>query len=290
MSELRLQGKNSDGTHLTLTGVDGSEYLLRISDTLRATVNQPRLTSVPTEEVEETISVKEIQRRLRAGELPDFIARDGNTTLDKVLRFAGPILQEREFILSKARTAVLHKDSRNELTFLDVVVEKLTPRGVDGDDISWNTWRLTDGTWHIECQYPNRDGDGVATWNFDLSRLAINASDSNGAWLIGAQAPARTVEPGIINVAPDHPARIPDLEPEAPAKVDLPGASSLFSPVVVEEERPETPRLVAVRETPNAQDAEDGVTARAKIPSWDEIMFGHKNSSEEKSDNSLFDE
>jgi hypothetical protein len=58
--------------------------------------------------------------------------------------------------------------------------------------------------------------------------------------------------------------------------VELPGASSLFSPVVVEEEKPETPRLVAIRDTPTAADSEDGVVARAKIPSWDEIMFGSK--------------
>ncbi len=296
MCELRLQGKNSDGTHLTLTGPDGSDYLLRISDTLRATINQPRLTAVPTDAVEETISVKEIQRRLRAGELPDFIARDGNTTVDKVMRFSGPILQEREFILNKARTAVMHKDSiRNDVTFLDVVIEKLVPRGVDSDDIEWNTWRLADGTWHIECHYPNRDGDGIATWNFDLSRLSISATDNNGAWLIDANPPARKVEPGIIRVDADHPVRIPTIDAAAPEKVELPGASSLFAPVVVETEeeaKPDLPRLVAVRETPTPQDAEDGVTARAKIPSWDEIMFGHKApaKSEEPDDGSLFDQ
>jgi hypothetical protein len=298
MSELRLQGKNAEGTHLTLTDNDGSEFTVRISDTLRATVNQPRLTAVPTEDANETISVKEIQRRLRAGELPDFIARDGNTTLDKVMRFAGPILQEREFILSKARTAVMRKDARNDVTFLEAVVTKLVPRGVDEDDITWNTWRLADATWHIECHYPNRDGDGIATWNFDLSRLSISPTDNNGAWLIDVEAPARVIEPGIIHAEPHHPARFESIEPEiedAPAKVELPGASSLFSPVV-EEEKPETPRLVAVREPASAQDAEDGVTARAKIPSWDEIMFGHKtaateeNTSQNSSGDSLFDE
>ncbi|MEO0011420.1 MAG: hypothetical protein RIQ39_1009, partial [Actinomycetota bacterium] len=36
------------------------------------------------------------------------------------------------------------------------------------------------------------------------------------------------------------------------------------------------PRLVAIRDTPTAADSEDGVVARAKIPSWDEIMFGSK--------------
>ena len=272
MSELRLNGKNNEGTHLTLVDNDGTEFSLRISDTLRATVNQPRLTSVPSSDEETTISVKEIQRRLRAGDAPEVIAREGNTTVDKVARFSGPILQEREYILSQARTAGLRKDAtRLDISFLDAVVGKLVPRGVDADDLSWNTWRLPDTTWHIELHYPNRDGNGIATWNFDTSRRTINPTDDNGAWLIGEEAPARVIEPGFINSEPSHPSRV-----EAPAPIDLPGASSLFSPVVVEEEKPETPRLVAIRDTPTAADAEDGVVARAKIPSWDEIMFGSK--------------
>jgi hypothetical protein len=181
-------------------------------------------------------------------------------------------LQEREYILSQARTAPLRKDStRLDISFLEAVVSKLVPRGVDADDLSWNTWRLPDATWHIELNYPNRDGNGVATWNFDTSRRTINPTDDNGAWLIGEEAPARVIEPGFINSEPSHPSRV-----EAVTPVDLPGASSLFSPVVVEEEKPETPRLVAIRDTPTAADAEDGVVARAKIPSWDEIMFGSK--------------
>jgi hypothetical protein len=272
MSELRINGKNEEGTHLNLVDNDGAEFTLRISDTLRATVNQPRLTSVPSHDAEETVSVKEIQRRLRAGDAPEVIAREGNTTVDKVARFSGPILQEREYILSQARSAALRKDSsRLDISFLEAVVSKLIPRGVDADDLSWNTWRLPDATWHIELHYPNRDGNGIATWNFDTSRRTINPTDDNGAWLIGEEAPARVIEPGFINSEPTHPSRV---EPVAP--VELPGASSLFSPVVVEEEKPETPRLVAIRDTPTAADAEDGVVARAKIPSWDEIMFGSK--------------
>lgn len=272
MSELRLNGKNSEGTHLTLVDNDGTEFSLRISDTLRATVNQPRLASVPSGDEETTISVKEIQRRLRAGDAPEVIAREGNTTVDKVARFSGPILQEREYILSQARSAGLRKDAtRLDISFLEAVVAKLVPRGVDADDLSWNTWRLPDATWHIELHYPNRDGNGIATWNFDTSRRTINPTDDNGAWLIGEEAPARVIEPAIIHAEPSHPSRI-----ETPAPVDLPGASSLFSPVVVEDEKPETPRLVAIRDTPTAADAEDGVVARAKIPSWDEIMFGSK--------------
>jgi hypothetical protein len=265
MTELRLTGKSEDGSHINLVDNHGTEFSLRISDTLRATVNQPRLSSVPSIDAVETISVKEIQRRLRAGDSFEQIARDGQITVEKVERFSGPIMQEREYILDRARELVMRKDvHRIEMTFRDVVLAKLAPRGVDTDEVNWNTWRLADGTWHIELHYPNRDGNGVATWNFDLSRRALGATDDNGAWLIDEDAPARPVSTGIIHSEPTHPSRL-----------ETPSVADIFEPVV--EEKPETPRLAVIRETPSAADSQDGITARAKVPSWDEIMFGHKS-------------
>ncbi|CAN2191522.1 Protein of unknown function DUF3071 [Candidatus Nanopelagicaceae bacterium] len=281
MTELRLTGKSDDGSHINLVDNDGTEFSLRISDTLRATVNQPRLSSVPSIETVETISVKEIQRRLRAGDSFEQIAREGQTTVEKVERFSGPIMQEREYILDRARELVMRKDvHRIEMTFRDVVLAKLAPRGVDTDEVSWNTWRLADGTWHIELHYPNRDGNGVATWNFDLSRRALGATDDNGAWLIDEDAPARPTSTGIIHSEPTHPSRIETPRIDTPRvdtpRVDTPRVADIFEPVV--EEKPETPRLAVIRETPTAADSQDGITARAKVPSWDEIMFGHKSS------------
>jgi hypothetical protein len=264
MTELRLTGKSEDGNHLALVDNEGAEFSLRISDTLRATVNQPRLTSVPTVDSVETMSVKEIQRRLRAGESFDQVAREGRITVEKVERFSGPIMQEREYILDRARELVMRKDiHRVEMTFADVVIAKLAPRGVDTDEISWNTWRLLDGTWHIELSYPNRDGNGVATWNFDLSRRALDASDANGAWLIDEDAPSPRLTSGIIHSEPTHPSRIAEIL-ETPVSEKAP-------------ERVEAPRLAVIRETPTSADAQDGITARAKVPSWDEIMFGQKS-------------
>jgi hypothetical protein len=271
MTELRLDGKTEDGNHLSLVDNDGNNYSVRISDTLRATVNQPRLTSVPAVDATQSMSVKEIQRRLRAGESFEQIAREGQITVDKVERFSGPIMQEREYILSNARSLVMRKDAhRTVLTFAEVVLAKLAPRGVDIDQITWNTWRLADGTWHIELHYPNRDGNGIATWNFDLARRALDASDDNGAWLIDEEAPARTAAPAIIYAEPTHPSRLEEAKPE-PEIVRI--ADLLNAP----EEKPETPRLAVIRETPSAADSQDGITARAKVPSWDEIMFGRKS-------------
>jgi len=256
MSELRLTGKNPDGTHLTLTNPIGEEFTVRISDTLRATVNQPRLAAVVASDDAETMSVKEIQRRLRAGETMDAIARDGHISVEKVERFAGPILQERVYILDQAFSVVLRKESaRDQETFEDVVISRLAPMGVDSDSLSWNTWRIDDGTWTIDLAYPNRDGHGSATWNFDLNRRSITATNENARWMLGQDPAPRAQTPGLVHAEPTHPSRIVDSIPDP-------------EPVR------ETPRLVAIRETPREEDRAEGISARAKVPSWDEIMFG----------------
>ena len=293
MSELRLTGKTPDGVHIALTDNDGAEYTLRISDTLRATVNQPRLTSVPVADESAVMSVKEIQRRLRAGETMDAIAREGNISVDKVERFAGPILQERLFIIDQVHALSPRRDGkesgRDSITVLDVITSKLAPRGVDLDSLDWNTWRLDDGTWTIELHYPNRDGMGVAQFSYDTQRRTFTPLDDNAAWMLGEEAPARRIESGLIYSEPNHPSRVTErVEPREPIRIDSAPIRSVASslddlpdndPTDEEFEAEiarETPRLVSIRETPAPGDKQDGITSRAKVPSWDEIMFGQK--------------
>jgi hypothetical protein len=293
MSELRLNGKTPDGVHIALTDNNGAEYTLRISDTLRATVNQPRLTSVPVTDENAAMTVKEIQRRLRAGETMDSIARDGNISVDKVERFSGPILQERLFIIDQVHSLTPRRDGkdtgREALTYLDIVISKLAPRGVDVASLNWNTWRLDDGTWTIELHYPNRDGMGAAQFTYDTHRRTIAPLDDNAAWMMGEDAPIRRIEAGLIYSEPTHPSRAAERsEPREPIRIDSAPIRSIASslddlpdndPTDEEFEAEitrETPRLVSIRETPTPGDKQDGITARAKVPSWDEIMFGQK--------------
>lgn len=293
MSELRLNGKTPDGVHIALTDNNGAEYTLRISDTLRATINQPRLTSVPVTDENAAMTVKEIQRRLRAGETMDSIARAGNISVDKVERFSGPILQERLFIIDQVHSLTPRRDGkdtgREALTYLDIVISKLAPRGVDVDSLDWNTWRLDDGTWTIELHYPNRDGMGAAQFTYDTHRRTIAPLDDNAAWMMGEDAPIRRIEAGLIYSEPTHPSRAAERsEPREPIRIDSAPIRSIASslddlpdndPTDEEFEAEitrETPRLVSIRETPTPGDKQDGITARAKVPSWDEIMFGQK--------------
>ncbi|CAB4832221.1 unannotated protein [freshwater metagenome] len=254
MTELRFIGKSDEGTHLSLHDSDGNEFSLRISDSLRATVNQPRLTSVPEQDAE-TISVKEIQRRLRAGELPEELARENNISMEKIERFSGPILQERIYIIDQAQQIPIRKEGgREPVTLLGVVVSRLAPRNVDLADLSWITWRHEDGTWTVELHYPHSSGRGTAQWNFNPTRRLVASLDENARWMMGDEpAPRPIVAPGLVYSESNHPSHREELESE-----------------------PEVPRLAVIREAPDDEATRDGVVARAKVPSWDEIMFGIK--------------
>ena len=258
MSELRVTGRSEDGTHLLLTDSEDKEFTLRISDNLKATINQPRLASVPTES-QPTISIKDLQARLRAGAAIDDLAREIGWSYEKVDRFAGPILQERSYILNVANAVVIkNAGSRDAQTFLEVVTAKLFANGVSADSLEWNTHRRDDGQWVIRLSYPNRDGQGEAVWFFDMNKRLILSEDEGASWIMGESVPAA-------------PVRTPD--PEISHGLVYPNSN----PTVQINTAP-TPRLSVIREN---EDVEDGVKKRASVPSWDEIMFGTKKNESE---------
>ncbi len=261
MTELRLTGKSPDGANITLTDNDGLEFTLRISDTLRATVNQPRLTAVSDIEPG-TITIREIQARLRSGEPIESLAREAQWTVEKVERFAGPIVQERAYIIGLAQDVVMRKESgRENLTFLEIVGSRLAPRHVDMAAAEWNAWRLEDGGWVIRLSYPTRDGISIADWNFDLLRRAVAPLDDDARWIIGDDSASRertSVDHGLIYG--NHPSATRGTRPL---------------------ESREGPRLVSIRETPDEESVKDGVTGRATVPSWDEIMFGSRKNDDD---------
>jgi len=273
VTELRLNGKTEDGLYLSLHDNDGNEFTIRVSDTLRATVNQQRLMAVPTNP-EPSVSIKEIQRLLRAGQTAEQIARDHEISIEKVERFAGPILSERIYIIDQAQQIVIRKEGgRDAVTLLGVVISRLAPRNIDSSELSWDTWRLEDGTWTIELHYPNNTGVGIAQWSFDATLRTVISMDENARWVMGDEpTPRQLPTPGLVPTEASHPSerRVIDVYSEY--------RKEILTEEIEEEIEPirEVPRLAVIREEPDDEAARDGITARAKVPSWDEIMFGIK--------------
>lgn len=270
MTELRLDGRTDDGLYLSLRDQEGEQYTIRVSDTLRATVNQQRLNSVPLTE-EPSISIKEIQRLLRTGQAVEQIARDYNVSIEKIERFAGPIISERIYIIDQAQQIVVRKEiDRDPQSLITTITSRLATRGIDASSLTWDTWRLENGSWTLELHYPQTGGVGVAQWIFDPLLRSLTSMDENARWMMGDDpAPRQLSKPGLVTTESTHPSErwsIDNLNENVNDEDRFDDEKVL--PIV--------PRLAVIREEPDDEASRDGITARAKVPSWDEIMFGIK--------------
>ena len=279
MTELRLDGRTDDGLYLSLRDQEGEQYSVRISDTLRATVNQQRLNSVPDNE-EPSISIKEIQRLLRTGQTSEQISREYNVSIEKIERFAGPILSERIYIIDQAQEIVVRKEiDRDPVTLIQTITSRLAPRGIDASTLSWDTWRLENGTWTVELHYPQTDGVGVAQWSFDPLLRSLTSMDENARWMMGDEpAPRQLSKPGLVTTESTHPSERRSPENHGVSTIDKDRFNEYEDLESFDNEKisPLVPRLAVIREEPDDEASRDGITARAKVPSWDEIMFGIK--------------
>jgi hypothetical protein len=279
VTELRLDGRTDDGLYLSLRDQEGEQYSVRISDTLRATVNQQRLNSVPDNE-EPSISIKEIQRLLRTGQTSEQISREYNVSIEKIERFAGPILSERIYIIDQAQQIVVRKEiDRDPVTLIQTITSRLAPRGIDASTLSWDTWRLENGTWTVELHYPQTGGVGVAQWSFDPLLRSLTSMDENARWMMGDEpAPRQLSKPGLVTTESTHPSERRSPENHGVSAIDKDRFNEYEDLESFENEKisPLVPRLAVIREEPDDEASRDGITARAKVPSWDEIMFGIK--------------
>jgi len=266
VTELRVLGKTADGDHIEMVDSEGNKFQIRISDTLRSAVNERRLT--PVVESSPKLSIKEIQARLRGGESYTELATLSGLSVEKIERYASPIMQERAWIIEQAMKA---SPKGASLPLSELVITRLVPRGVNMNNIAWNTWRLEDGTWHLVLTYPSSEGQSEATWVFDPNKRSFASKDDGARWINGEEIPSKQT-----------------------VKNDRMSNHGVLFPVEGESSQP--PRLVAVRTDPMVEERneelnvkkeiepdakKDGVTKRISIPSWDDIMFGRSKKKDE---------
>src|SRR6185369_7041596 len=97
------------------------------------------------------LSPRDIQARIRAGETADEVARIAGVPVDRVLRYAGPVLQERAMLAQ-------------------IVDARLAQHGVDAEKISWDAYRRDDGTWRVVATWPSGKAIAQAVWELDKTR------------------------------------------------------------------------------------------------------------------------
>jgi hypothetical protein len=194
MRDARLVGLNDDGTRLVIELADGQRVHLRIDDQLTAAVrgDRSRLGQLQIE-TESRLRPAEIQARIRSGRTPEEVADEAGISVERVERFAVPVLHEREHMAQAGQAAGVRRDGAVELLG-QLVVARLEEHGVSRDALDWDSWRRDDGTWELTVSYPLDGSLRTAQWVFDPARTLVAADDDEARWLTG-EAPEPTAAP-----------------------------------------------------------------------------------------------
>jgi hypothetical protein len=305
MQELRLVAVSEDGSYAILAVPGRSDrFLLPIDDRLRTVAKGQfsRLAQYEIE-VENPLRPKEIQDRIRAGETAEEIADAAGIPPDRVRRFEGPVLAERQYRAQEAQRATIrgHGEAGPGPRLGDIVIERLSRAGANADTTEWDSRKRPDGNWQVQLQFVLGGRTNIAEWIYDPRRRHVIPDDEESkrlclpadewaAIMHAERTPHATVTPIGSRQHASHPEPARDFErrsaPAAAARsreAALAGATpgQPGQPGQADEPDPsdqaDVPASVAAAngtKEPARPAKKTGRSRRASVPSWDEIMFG----------------
>lgn len=210
MRPVRFVALSEDGQALVLSDEVGRLLSLplddRVGSVLRSDGEAPRGPLAPSAELAPALSPRDIQARIRAGESAEDVARVANVPVDRVLRYAGPVLQERAMLAQHARRTRL-RTSENGASLADVVDKRIVEHGVEADKVSWDAYRKEDGTWRIIACWPSGKAAAKAIWDLDKARQVVAPFDDMAQFL-SAERPTQ-----ILGQEPAQALRRPSRDP-----------------------------------------------------------------------------
>jgi hypothetical protein len=320
MRQLRFVGPGKDRDHVVLETADaGEQFVLFIDAPMRDAVRSdlPRLHPAAPEPPA-PISPREIQMRVRAGASPKDIADANEMTLERVLRFASPVLEERGRVAQEARRARARRGTGDGQTvvFGDAVDMRFAAHGIEPSSVTWDARRREDGQWIVSACWLGGDVERLADWAFHLTTRSVTPMDDTSADLLSdrpirplvvAEQPAERptlaaappLAPGVVafpamethtdplptvredvfdqDALDEDPRRVTDIddlgyvEPQLPLRLAGPQESTAELPRPPAQPAPKIKNLgIAHRD----DETDDERAARARVPSWDDILMG----------------
>ena len=189
MEDLQLIGVQEDGEHLLLAGPRGTRYRLPMDEPLRAAVrrggSRQGLLQI---DVDGVVRPREVQAWIRAGATAEEVAERAGWSVEKVRKYEGPILAEREHVEGLARASRL-RGRGGSPTLAHRVGERLSGRGVDPSTATWDSWRTEDGPWTVVVTFSAGGRRRQAAWRFDLVDRTLTAADDEARWLSEDEQP-----------------------------------------------------------------------------------------------------
>jgi hypothetical protein len=309
MAHLTLAGLSDDGKRLLLVNDQGDEFTLDVDARLRAALRgeHARLGQLEIQ-MESALRPRDIQARIRAGETPEAVAHAAQTSVDRIMPYAAPVLAERQHIAERAQRSSVRRRGGEPggRTLGDVVGFHLRSHNVDPATMTWDAWRREDGRWALTGEFSTPARSGSATFAFDAPGNFVLAENDDARWLLGEQVAGAAPPPARDDLSQARERRLtavpadelplgddalelvhePDpassVGAEQPIEAYLDDDPTREQPAVPTDE-PAAPAEAAAPEEPAPDEAPEpepeparrpAKKKRASVPSWDEIMFG----------------
>lgn len=174
-----------EGGRLVLADEDGTQYALPVDDRLRASL-RPRRGNPFSKDGRTTVSPRDVQAMIRAGQPAEDVATSTGWDLDRVRRFEGPVLAEREHLVGLAQRAPVRASGRTDgsHTLDRRVQERLQSRGVDLTAVSWDAARgEAHGPWTVIVAFAAGGRERRAAWHYDVRSRSLESLDDEARWL-----------------------------------------------------------------------------------------------------------
>ena len=249
MRELNVVGLDVDGKRIICEcDSSGEKFILRPDDRLRAAVRGDNIgpSQPPSDtEVPSVLRPKEIQAKIRAGASVEQVASAAGVGIERVQRFANPVLLERSRAAELATAAhPVLADGPSVLTLLETVTSALVARGLDPEATGWDAWRNEDGRWTVQMGWKAGMSDNVAHFRFTPGAHGgtVTAFDDTACELINPDF-ARPLRP----LAPIAQLDFEEPEPELPIEVPEPPPAP----------KPPRPRK-----------------GKPAVPAWEDVLLG----------------
>jgi hypothetical protein len=198
MRELQLIAVSDDGTHLILRP-DGDDVAmaLPVDERLHAAMRGDRARLGQLEiQMDSQVRPRDIQARIRGGESVESVATAAAVPLDRVLRYAGPVLAEREYVAGRARRATVRRMNGDgpAPTLDDAVTKWMSEISIDPESVQWDAWRRDDGRWQVSASWPDGSEIESARFAFDPAGRSV-APDNDRARVVAGDRPPEPVSP-----------------------------------------------------------------------------------------------